>query len=203
MPESRPTPPPPVDSVALLQEVKTGSQAALQQLLVRHLGPLRAFVRLQVGPVLRARESESDVVQHVCVEVLQRADHFAFRGETQFRGWLYGAVLNVVRDRERFHKAQRRSPAREVEITDPDALLVSYRDVSSPSSHLQAAEVARQLEAAFERLPPHYAEVLALFQVVKLSRQEVAERLGISPEAVSKRHKSAVMRLSHELRPKH
>lgn len=193
-------PEPSGDSAALLQQAQSGDQRALQQLLVMHMGPLRAFVRLQVSPLLRARESESDVVQHVCVEVLQRADHFAFQGESKFRGWLYGAVLNVVRDRERFHKAERRSPAREAEISNPDALLTSYRSVSSPSSHLLAAEEALQLEAAFEKLPPHYAEVLALAQVARLSRADIAERLGISPEAVSKLQKRAVLRLSKELR---
>lgn len=190
----------PGDSAGLLQQAQSGDQRALQQLLVRHMAPLRAFVRLQVGPLLRARESESDIVQQVCVEVLQRAENFRFQGESKFRGWLYGAVLHVVRDRERFHKAARRTPEREVPVTNADALLTSYRNVSSPSSHLHAADEVRQLEQAFERLPPHYAEVLALAQVARLSRTDIAERLGISPDAVSKLQKRAILRLSKELR---
>ncbi len=88
----RPPPPePPADSAVLLQQAKSGNQRALQQLLVMHMEPLRAFARLQADPLLRARESESDVVQQVCVEVLQRAEQFRFQGESKFRCWLYGA----------------------------------------------------------------------------------------------------------------
>jgi DNA-directed RNA polymerase specialized sigma24 family protein len=112
---SRPTQPgPSADSVQLLDQARSGSRHALQSLLVRHLGPLRAFVRLQINPALRQRESESDLVQQVCIEVLQRGGNFEYRGESQFRGWLFGAVLNVVRDRERHHQAQRRTPARQL-----------------------------------------------------------------------------------------
>ena len=188
------------DSSALLQQVKGGDQRALQSLLATHLGPLRAFVRLQSTPLLRTRETESDIVQHVCVEVLQRVENFTFVSESKFRGWLYGAVLNVVRDRDRYHKADRRSPTREEDISNPDALLTSYRSIRSPSSHLLAAEETRQLEEAFERLPPHYAQVLALAKVAQLSRTDMAEQLGISPEAVSKLQKRAILRLSKELK---
>jgi hypothetical protein len=45
-------------SQQLLTEHAAGAEGALNALLVRHLGPLRAFVRLQLGPALRARETE-------------------------------------------------------------------------------------------------------------------------------------------------
>lgn len=166
---------------------------------MQHLGPLRAFVRLQVSPLLRARETESDLVQTVCLEVLQRADRFEFQGEAEFRGWLYRAVLNAVRDGDRYHKAQRRSPQREVPIVDVEQLAGLYTSMASPSAHAVAREEVERIEAAFERLPANYAEILALVRVAGLSRSEAAAQLGLSPEAAGKLLQRATVRLAREL----
>ena len=63
----------------------------MESLIARHLPSLRAFVRLRVNSFLRARESESDVVQSVCCEILQHMQGFEYQGEARFRNWLYGA----------------------------------------------------------------------------------------------------------------
>ena len=193
----RPDEPP--DSQRLLADARGGQRAALQSLLLRHLAPLRAFVRLQASPVLRQREGESDLVQDVCLEVLQRGERFEFRSEAEFRGWLYRAVLNTLRDSDRYHKAQRRAPGRENPVSDLDQLASVYASVTSPSAGAAAREEVARIEAAFTRLPPHYAEVLALVHVAGLSRGEIAEQLQMSPEAVSKRLVRAKLRLIKEL----
>ena len=41
-------------------------EASVEELLARHLPGLRAYVRLRAGPLVRAREAESDVVQSAC-----------------------------------------------------------------------------------------------------------------------------------------
>lgn len=187
------------DSQHLLDEARRGKQAALQSLLVRHLEPLRAFVRLQVSPRLRERETESDLVQSVCLEVLQRADRFEFRGETEFRGWLYRAVLHAVRDGDRYHKAQRRASEREIPIGDVARLAELYATVSSPSQRAVAREEVDRIEQAFTRLPERYSEVLALVHIAGLSRPEVAAQLHVSPDAASKLLKRAAVRLAREL----
>src|SRR5258705_6880905 len=77
------------DSVRLAERAAAGDRAALDELVVRHVDGLRAFVRLRVGPELRARESSSDLVQSVCREVLQDARRFQHAGESAFKSWLY------------------------------------------------------------------------------------------------------------------
>jgi len=131
--------------------------------------------------------------------VLQRGERFEFRSEAEFRAWLYRAVLNTLRDGDRFHKAQRRAPRRENPVSDLDQLAGVYASLTSPSAGAAAREEVARLEEAFTRLPPHYAEVLALAHVAGLSRGEIAEQLQMTPEAVSKRVRRATVRLCKEL----
>src|SRR5436190_7053528 len=77
-----------------IQRALGGDRAAVQQLLVRNLPNLEAYVRLHAGAALRARESVSDLVQSVCVEVLLDLSRFEFRGEPQFRHWLCQQALH-------------------------------------------------------------------------------------------------------------
>jgi RNA polymerase sigma factor (sigma-70 family) len=181
----------------LLQAARQGRGPALAMLLERHLGPLRAFVRLQITPFLRARESESDILQSVCHEVIQQQANFEYRGEAAFRSWLYRAVLNKVRDQERRYKAQKRTPAGGL-APDDASLAAAYHSVS-PSRVAMAQEQLELVEAAFTRLPERYARALTLHHFVGLGRGELAAELGLSPEAASVLLKRAMVRLSKEL----
>jgi hypothetical protein len=62
----------------------SGDAEALARLLTGFLPELRAFVRLRLGPELRARETSSDLVQSVCREVLADLDQFEYRGSPSF-----------------------------------------------------------------------------------------------------------------------
>ena len=53
------------DPGSLLQRARAGEPGAIRELLCRHEGVLRTYVRLHTDPVLRARESCSDMVQSV------------------------------------------------------------------------------------------------------------------------------------------
>ena len=189
----------PPDSQRLLAQYAAGEDQALAALLTRHLGPLRAFVRLQIGAALRARETESDIVQNVCVEALQRAGTFEFQGEAAFRGWLYRAVTNVIRDKERYYRADRRAPAHELPAANAEALLALYSTLTSPSGAAAAREDVARIEDAFTRLPARYSEVLALTHIAGQTRGEIAATMGISADAVSKLQRRATLRLAREL----
>ena len=92
----------------LLSESRAGSAVAMGALLERHLPGLRAFVRLRMGPALRAQESESDLVQSVCLELIEDLSDFEYRGEGQFRRWLYTAALNKIHKHHRHYTAKKR-----------------------------------------------------------------------------------------------
>ena len=83
----------------LLRQASGGDDAALGELLARHLPGLRAYVRQRTGQAIRARESVSDLVQSVCREVIQHADRFQYGGEVGFKPWLYKTALRKIANR--------------------------------------------------------------------------------------------------------
>ena len=152
-----------------------------------------------MNPALRAKESCSDVVQSVCCEVVQKLDQYEYRGESTFRSWLFRTALNKIIDRQRYWLAERRDPGREVSPAASDGareLLDGYATLSTPSRAVAGLEDVARIEAAFDRLPEHYREVVVLSRIVGLSHREIAERLGKTELATRTILRRALVRLA-------
>lgn len=170
----------------VVDSASQGDAAAVATLLERHLPRLRAYIRLRMGPQLRARESASDVVQSACREVLEHIDRYRHRSEANFRRWLFTTAARKVRDRVDYHKAEKRDVGREISLQDSAAhaaVAAVYADFITPSADLDMRERVARLEAAFDRLPEDYREVITLTRIVGLTHREVAEAMGRSEPA--------------------
>lgn len=189
----------PADEPQLLARATQGDARAIEELLARHLPALRAFVRLRVGPALRARESASDIVQSACRDVLQDAGRWQYNGEAGFKAWLYATALRKIADRAEYWGAQKRAAAREVPLQgagSEDGLLEVYRSVASPSEEAAGREALARLEAAFDRLDDGEREIIVLARVVGLTHAQIGEQLGIAEAAARKRLFRALAALS-------
>lgn len=162
---------------------------------MRFLPDIRAFVRLRCDRLVRGRESASDIVQSVCREVLERAPDVEVRDGASFRSWLFGAVLNKVRDRRKYHHAAKRDPGREARLDDA-ASAAPYASIVTPSGAAIDREEIARMEAAFDELPEHYREVITLARIVRLSSREIGERTGRSEKAVRHLLQRALVRLA-------
>lgn len=182
-PKIPPDRPDPGDSSAALAAAGRGDRALLDRLIVRHLPELRAFVRLRIDPLLRAQESSSDLVQSVCAEVLAHPSRFEFRGEPQFKNWLYGSVLHeIAAHRERLLTLKRKPPG--PQLTNTEALLSAvYTTRFDPGEQAANRELAGLLERAFDVLTNEQREVLTLHRIVGLPHAEIASQLGKSEDA--------------------
>jgi RNA polymerase sigma factor (sigma-70 family) len=163
------------------QEEPTAGQ--LHALLNEELPRLRAFARLRMGAELRACESVSDIVQTVCLELLRSEDTFEWRGRDSFRHWLFVTALNKIRQRLRRYRVRGRRVER---WSDVDQLRLSecYGRVAQPLQTLASKEAIASLEAAFDALPEHYAEIITLRRVVGLSYETIAAERGSTQAAV-------------------
>lgn len=187
------------DSVRLAERAADGDRGALDELVVRHVDGLRAFVRLRVGPELRARESSSDLVQSVCREVLQDAQRFRHPSESAFKSWLFTTALRKIADRAEHWRTLKRDTGREQRLASQghdDALLGFYHSISTPSQHAVASEERERIERAFEELSEEQREVIVLARVAGLSRGEIAEQTGRSEGSVRVLLHRALARLS-------
>jgi len=170
------------DSSRLIQAASEGDGVAVDVLLERNLPGLRAYIRLNAGQLVRAKESCSDLVQSVCREVLQDVGGFEYQGEAAFRQWLYTAALRKVMDKHRFYKQQKRDAAKEVAApgteSSPGDLLDQYGGFYTPSHDAAMKEELERVEGAFDELPDDYREVITLARIVGLPHKEIAEKMG-------------------------
>jgi RNA polymerase sigma-70 factor (ECF subfamily) len=190
----------------LVRAAQRGDTLAQDSLLRQHLDGLRAFVRLRSRSAggLRMRESESDLVQSICREVLSDLSRFEYRDAAGFRGWLYTLALNKVREKARYHAAERRTTRREQRPVEgrESRELPAYGAWFTPSEHAMGNEARERFEAAFDRLAEDHREVILLSRLVRLPHREVAERLGKSEVAVRSLLSRALVALSLELERK-
>lgn len=188
------------DHQRLLQQTRSGDPEALEQMLARYLPRMRAFVRARAGARLRQLESCSDLVQSACRDVLAALPAFEFRGEAEFRSFLFRAAWRKIVDHARWHDAQARDANRRQTLGDADDD-VSLASVLTPSRDLQGREELQAVEAALDRLPDDYREAVVLRRIVGLSYAEIAEELGRSEGAVRNLVSRGLARLSGFLEP--
>lgn len=188
-------------SEMLVRAAAQQDRAAAEALLVQHLPTLRGWLRLRMGPKLRARATEDDLVQSVAREVIADLSGFEWRGEAAFRHWLYARAQTKLLEKARFLGAEKRDPAKEAPIPDhSDALLGCYADLATPSKDLATQEALRAIEAAFDSLPEEYREAITLYRICRLSYPEIAERMQRSEGAVRNLVYRGLSRLALQLR---
>jgi RNA polymerase sigma-70 factor, ECF subfamily len=172
------------DSRDLVRNASRGDREAVETLLERHLPALRRYVDRRAGRVVLERETRSDVVQSVCRELFDglRAERFEYRGELEFKHWLYGAVLLKLSLRRRRWRAEMRDVTRESAIgADESRAAEACEPIDSRTPSVEAirCEDLARLRAALAELPEHYREIIELAHVDGLSHKEIGERLGI------------------------
>ena len=172
------------DTDTLVHAAKRGEAGAVEQLLVRNLPGLEAFVRLRMGAALRGLMTAPDLVQSVCREVLEDLGQFEFRGEAPFRHWLFVRAENKLREKHRHHRAEKRDHQKLVAMPDATTALSAYHHLCTPSKDLAVHEAMRAVEAAFDQLPDDYREAITLHKLCGLSHAEIAARMQKSEGAV-------------------
>jgi len=187
----------------LIAAAKQGDRAAVDELIVRHLPDLRAYVRLRAGPLVRAREGESDIVQSVVREVLHHVDRFQHGGDGAFRAWLFATALRKLVNKDAFHRAERRDAGRVDAAVDPgeeiDQLAAAYERFAAPSQAARSTEEIARIDRAFAELPEDYREVIVLSRVVGLDRADVAREMNRSEASIRNLLHRALARLGEAL----
>lgn len=193
------------DEQHLYERATKGDDAAVEELLERHLPGLRTYVRRNVSPGVLAKESSSDLVQSVCREVLEHADNFEYQGEAAFRSWLYQAALRKLIDRQRYYKAEKRDTAREAavahshDLSSEAAMVLAASLAGSPSSEAIMHEEVQRLERGFAQLEEPDRAIIHMVYVLGLSHAQVAAKLSCTEVASRKQLSRALARLSKRI----
>jgi RNA polymerase sigma-70 factor (ECF subfamily) len=164
----------------LVERVKQGDLTAFELLVRRHNQRLYRAIR----SVLRSGEEVEDAMQDTYFAALKHVHQF--EGRAQFGTWLLKIGINEAR-------ARLRRRGRLVALDDlPEAGrdpsdMAEHNPVRTPEQQVGSHEVLALVEAAIDRLPADYRQVLVLRMVDSLDTAATAEVLGLGETAVRQR----------------
>jgi RNA polymerase sigma-70 factor (ECF subfamily) len=191
-------------TAGLLDRLRAGDGGAVGELFELHRERLWRMLYVRLDRRLSRRLSPEDVLQETFLDVARRIGEYLADPAVPFYVWLRFLAVQRLHVIQRAHLgAQRRDvsqeislPAAEVALASADSMagqLVSH--LTSPSQAAMRRELQERLRAALDEMDPLDREVLALRHFEELGNNEVAQVLGISKDAASKRHVRALLRL--------
>lgn len=167
---------------ALMLKVKDDDLDKLGLLFERYKKPLFGFFY----NLNRNQELSEDLVQNTFLRILKY--RHLFRGEGDFRTWMFHIARNVSHDHYRKDKLKARD-----NVEDWQDQLVHHEN---RSSELEQQDEQTLLAVAMERLPADRREILLLSKYQEKKYKEIGEVLGCSEGAV----KVKVFRALQELK---
>jgi RNA polymerase sigma-70 factor (ECF subfamily) len=185
-----------------IQQARGGSVAALGSLIEHSRQYLLAVANHELPRELRGKLGASDLVQDTAFEI--QGDFGRFSGERQeeFLAWARGILIhNASNARRQYRETAKRQVSREVSLDDDDSWLKAdlVAREAPPAAAALVSERSALVEAAVERLPTHFREVVYLRHRDRCSFAEIGQKLGRTSEAVRKLWQRAIERLSDEL----
>ena len=167
---------------ALMLKVKEGDLDKLSLLFERYKKPLYGFFY----GLCKDGELSEDLVQNVFYRILKY--RYLFRGEGDFKTWMFHIARNVKHDDFRKDKIRIKDP-----LEDWEHVLSSDEN---KIAEIQQHEELALLSIALRRLPEEKREVLLLSRYQEKKYKEIGIILGCSEATV----KVKVFRALHELR---
>jgi len=178
----------------LLSAARTGDRQALEALLERHQGQVYRFGM----KMCRDPEDAKDVLQDTLLAMARGVRDF--RGASSISTWLYTIARSFC-----LKKRRRSKFAPEPERSLDTDLAAEAKHLPDPGRDPAEVLSGRQVEAALEQaiaaLEPMYREVLLLRDAEGLTATEVAEILGVTPQAVKSRLHRARLSVRERVAP--
>lgn len=164
-----------------------------------------ALVRAHSGAVFRVafritgNEAEAEeVVQEAFLRGYQQLESFQHR--SSFGTWIYRIAVNCALNR--ISRVDIKAEYRHGEETDPEQKTVQVpSEQADPERILLSSEISAAHDTAMQRLTPTEKSAFVLRHLEDRSTSEIAEVLGIAPNAAKQAVFRAVQKLRRELAP--
>jgi RNA polymerase sigma-70 factor (ECF subfamily) len=191
-------------TAALLGRLRARDGEALGELFELHRERLWRMLYVRLDRRVSSRVSPDDVLQEAFLDVARRIGEYLADPAVPFYVWLRFLTVQRMQMVQRLHLgAQIRDVTQEVALVGSGVALASTESMAgqlvshltSPSQAAIRHELQARLRQALDEMDPLDREVLALRHFEELGNNEVAEVLGISKDAASKRHVRALVRL--------
>jgi RNA polymerase sigma-70 factor (ECF subfamily) len=197
--------PPTAQVSAWFKSAQSGEATAVAQLLEAYRPLLLKLANDQLHPELRQKAAASDLVQNSLIKATVAFPTCRFGNVQDLISWLQQILSNeIVTAHRRYRKAQKRDARRERSINSAHSRMwIDYISVHARTDEnvtLSRQEDIIRVNAALDRLPPHYRRVITWRVVDGLKFGRIARKLDRSEDAVRMLWNRAMKRLESELR---
>jgi RNA polymerase sigma-70 factor (ECF subfamily) len=180
----------------LIQHIKSGEH----DLFYRLIQPYERRVYAAALAILRSEADAEDVAQDSILKAFRHLSQF--RGEAKFSTWLLQITVNEARMRKRRMTARAMESISDTQNDEGDYIPREFADWREiPSESLERKEVRTALVEALSSLGEKYRSVFVLRDIQRLSIDETAKVLDISPGSVKTRLLRARLMLRDFLSP--
>jgi len=143
----------------------------LEEIFIKYRPVISFRVRKSIGA---GNPDWEDIVNEVITNAIEKIQKGEFRGESSIGTFIYTITSRRIVDYIRQKgKVLRHAP--------------QPADYPDPQERIEEKERVELMARALKRLKPKYRKVLYLYYYKEFSREEVAQKLGISPRRVSER----------------
>jgi RNA polymerase sigma-70 factor (ECF subfamily) len=164
----------------LVRGAVAGGHEAMDALYARVAPRVLSYVRMRMGPSLRARMDSRDILQATLLKSFEHFREFQGSGRPALMAWLARIAEREILDRADYHQRGRRSAERETPLGGEDALAAR---VTSVLSRMIRDERADRLEEAIAGLSDAHREIILLRKFQELPFRDIAARLDKSEDA--------------------
>lgn len=175
---------------ALIEKARSGSPAAIGQLVEKARGFLLLTASRHLPGRLHHKVGASDIVQETALEVQQGFAGFNGSTEAELFGWMRQVLLHNVADAIRHYEGTAKRDATRERAIDHTAAVGTPDELRSrkrtPDESVMGHEDAALVAEILVELSPHYREVLHLRYWEQCSYIEIGLRMNRSPDAARK-----------------
>lgn len=174
------------ESLELVNRWRDGDEAAAQEIYERYVSRLIALAGSRISPVLARRLEAEDVVQSVYRSFFARAGDDRLTVDESGELWrlLAAITINKVRDKARFHRADKRNVATEASVNSSVSCFgLPPTDLTGEPTAEEAAMLAEQYRLATDKLTSSQREVFRLY-LENEPVEEIARRIRRSARTV-------------------
>ena len=190
----------------LITQARAGNADLLGRMLAPYGSYLKLLAQLNLDREIRRKVADSDIVQETFMQAQKNFAGFRGTTEAELMAWLRAILAAQIAQHVRYFHRNRRDVARERRIAEylerSSASLARQLPDPQTSPSMRAARHERQvlLADALAQLKPEHREVIVLKNLEELSIDEVARRIGRSPQATKSLWVRALANLRHHLK---
>jgi RNA polymerase sigma-70 factor (ECF subfamily) len=180
------------DLCRLIDRARREEPGALDRLLDSYRNYLRLLARTGLDVSLQGKADPSDLVQDALLKASQCFGQFRGANDAELAGWLRQILARCLADFVRRYRTGGRRAGREQSL---DQLLNRSSEAmecilatkgTSPSGSAERRDLGVVLSDALAQLSEEHREVLVLHHLEGLGWDEVARRMGRTPNAARK-----------------